>query len=103
METAFFIFGLLAWLITAAVSLGRHSRTHDGIARVAMPLEGALAVLALAGGEEAWLWALAGLICLCFLAVALTDDIEGHTAVGVWLKQAMGLVWLRDIARHGFR
>ena len=98
----FFAFGLATYLVTAAVSIDRHSQAHDILARVAMPLEGALAVMALAGGAEAWLWALAALIGLCFLAVVLTDDIEGRMAAQ-WVRRAAGLVWLRDIARHGFR
>lgn len=76
MAKQFCVFGLATWLITALASLGPHSRAHDVIARMAMPLEGGVIVLALASGQRRHLWILTLLITLCFVAVAATDSKE---------------------------
>ncbi len=72
------LISLLAWAITACASIGRHSRAHDWLARIAMLCEGTLFWAAVTGGPTL---ELAGLVALCFVAVALTDNVNGQNAV----------------------
>ena len=72
------VVALLAWIITASASIGRHSRIHDWIARLAMLLEGVLLWAAITGGPT---WGLALCVAACFVAVGLTDNIKGQNTV----------------------
>lgn len=78
------LISLLAWAITACASIGRHSRAHDWLARLAMLLEGTLLWAAVTGSPTLGLALCVG---ACFVAVAVTDTNRGQVAIVQWMRR----------------
>lgn len=95
------VFNAFAFITTFLAQLGNHSKIHERIARIALPLElGTLGIAALSFvaktsfpeiDQQLDLLALvgSGLVSLCYLAVPLTDErYHNHFASGKGLNRS---------------